>query len=98
MRLIGLEVILTLGLTLAPLVAEAQQAGKVSRIGVLVASSAASVSPRIGVFRKGLREHGYVEGKNIAFEYRYAEGKLDRYSKAMFFPSTYPCSRRPLRN
>ncbi len=78
MRQIGLEVILTLGLTLAPLVAEAQQAGKVSRIGVLVASSAASVSPRIGVFRKGLREHGYVEGKNIAFEYRYAEGKLAR--------------------
>jgi putative ABC transport system substrate-binding protein len=62
----------------APLAGEAQQAGKVARIGVLVAPSAASFSPRIEVFRKGLREHGYVEGKNIAFEYRYAEGKLDR--------------------
>src|SRR6266511_3284647 len=78
MRQIGLEVILTLGLILVPFVAEAQQAGKVFRIGVLVASSAASVSLCIGVFRKGLREHGYVEGKNIAFEYRHAEGKLDR--------------------
>jgi ABC-type uncharacterized transport system substrate-binding protein len=78
MRLIGLVIILTLSLTRAPLAAEAQQAGKVARIGVLVATSAASASPRIEIFRKALREHGYVEGKNIAFEYRYAEGKLDR--------------------
>src|SRR5881628_2125650 len=78
MRLIGLAVVLTVGLLAMPLVAEAQQAGKVARIGVLVATSAASASPRIEIFRKALRELGYVEGKNIAFEYRYAEGKLDR--------------------
>ena len=78
MRLIGLAVGFALSLAFAPLAVEAQEAGKVARIGVLVAPSAASFSPRIEVFRKGLREHGYVEGKNIVFEYRYAEGKLDR--------------------
>ncbi len=72
MRLIGLAVVLSF--VIAPLAAEAQQAGKVARIGVLAAPSAASFSPRIEAFRKGLREHGYVEGKNIAFEYRYARG------------------------
>ena len=58
--------------------AEAQQAEKVLRIGVLVAPSASYISYRIGAFRQRLRELGYVEGKNVAIEYRYAEGKLDR--------------------
>src|SRR5262249_46175680 len=58
--------------------AQAQQIGKVHRIGFLVASSASFYSSRIEAFRKGLRELGYVEGKNIAIEYRFAEGKEDR--------------------
>jgi putative ABC transport system substrate-binding protein len=58
--------------------AEAQQAKKVPRIGFLLASSLSANSARIEALRQGLRELGYVEGKNIVIEYRYAEGKLDR--------------------
>ena len=59
---------------------QAQQPTKVPRIGYLSPTSP-SVSPtRIEAFRQGLRELGYVEGKNIIIEYRYAEGKFDRLS------------------
>jgi putative tryptophan/tyrosine transport system substrate-binding protein len=57
--------------------AEAQQPKKVPRIGYLSNASAAN-SPRLEAFRQGLHELGYVEGKNIVIEYRYAEGKLNR--------------------
>jgi putative ABC transport system substrate-binding protein len=57
--------------------AEAQQT-KVPRIGYLTAGSHSSVSVRVEAFREGLRELGYVEGKNTTIEWRYAEGKLDR--------------------
>jgi putative ABC transport system substrate-binding protein len=76
MRLIGLAVILSLSLTLAPLAADGQEPGKVPRIGFLVVSTRSFVSTRIETFRQGLRELGYVEGKNVLIEYRYAEGKL----------------------
>jgi len=56
----------------------AQQPKSVPRIGFLSAASAAEVAFRTEPFRQGLRELGYVEGKNIVIEYRYAEGKLDR--------------------
>src|ERR1043166_8336203 len=56
----------------------AQQATKVPRIGYLTAQSPLSVAARVEAFRQGLRELGYVEGKNIIIEWRYAEGKLDR--------------------
>jgi putative ABC transport system substrate-binding protein len=59
-------------------VAGAQPTKKIPRIGFLGAFSASSLSARIEAFRQGLRELGYVEGKNIFIEYRYAEGKLDR--------------------
>ncbi len=58
--------------------AEAQQPMKVSLIGRLSASSPSSISARTEAFRQGLRELGYIEGKNIVIEYRYAEGKPDR--------------------
>ena len=58
--------------------AQAQQPTKIPRIGFLTAISAASMSARMEAFRKGLHELGYVEGKNMLIEYRYAEGKLDR--------------------
>src|SRR5262249_10329223 len=59
--------------------AEAQQAKKIPRIGVLVPTSPSFYSARIKAFQQGLHEHGYIEGKNIMLEYRYAEGKQDRF-------------------
>src|SRR5262245_40060320 len=58
--------------------AEAQQPGKVHRIGYLAASDAAGESARSEEIRLALRELNYIEGQNIAFAYRYAEGKVDR--------------------
>jgi putative ABC transport system substrate-binding protein len=58
--------------------AEAQQSKRVPRIGYLSVLSPSSDSMRMEAFRQGLRELGYVEGKNISVEPRYAEGKLDR--------------------
>jgi putative ABC transport system substrate-binding protein len=58
--------------------AEAQQPTKIPRIGFLVANFPTTNPARIEAFRQGLRELGYVEGKNIVIEWRYAEGKLDR--------------------
>jgi putative ABC transport system substrate-binding protein len=63
-------------LTTAPYV-HAQQTGKTPRIGLLVPGSASSFAIRIDAFRKGLRDLGYIEGKNIIIEYRYSDGKLD---------------------
>jgi len=58
--------------------AEAQQMGKVPRIGFLSGQSLSTISARTEAFRQGLRELGYVESKNIVIEWRYADGKLDR--------------------
>ena len=57
--------------------AEAQQP-KVPRIGFLFGASPSANAGRIEAFRQGLRELGYIEGKNVIIEVRYAEGKLDR--------------------
>jgi putative tryptophan/tyrosine transport system substrate-binding protein len=58
--------------------AEAQQPKKVPRIGLLSTVSSSSIASRIEAFRQGLRELGYIEGKSVVIEYRWAEGKLDR--------------------
>ena len=58
--------------------AEAQQPKKVSRIGYLSNTDAATDSARTEGIRLALRERGYIEGQNIAIEYRYAEGRPDR--------------------
>jgi putative ABC transport system substrate-binding protein len=60
-------------------IAEAQQPKKLARIGYLVSSDPLTESTRSEGIRQALRELGYVEGQNIAFEYRYAEGKFDRF-------------------
>jgi putative tryptophan/tyrosine transport system substrate-binding protein len=79
MRLIGL-VILALSLTLAPVVAAAQPAGKAWRVGVLTTGNPHSAPPaNWDGFLQGLRESGYVEGQNIAIEQRYAEGKPELF-------------------
>jgi putative ABC transport system substrate-binding protein len=70
MRLIGLAVVLTLSLTVAPLVAEGQQAGKVYRIGVL--SPGTAPAGPLEALRQGLRELGYDEGRNITVEWRFS--------------------------
>ena len=58
--------------------AQAQQPKKVSRLGYLSNTDAATDSARADGIRLALRELGYIEGQNIAIEYRYAEGKVDR--------------------
>jgi putative ABC transport system substrate-binding protein len=60
--------------------AEAQQPAKIPRIGVLISGRPSIASRRIQAFKSGLRELGYVEGKNITLEYRYAEGKVESVS------------------
>jgi putative ABC transport system substrate-binding protein len=59
-------------------VAEAQQPTRIPRIGFLITSSPSAIAPRMDAFQHGLRELGYVEGKNLVIERRYAEGKSDR--------------------
>ena len=64
-------------------VAEAQQPKKVPRIGYLSPFDPASDSTRVEAIRLALRELGYIEGQNVAIEYRYAEGKRDRYPELL---------------
>jgi ABC-type uncharacterized transport system substrate-binding protein len=72
MRLIGLAVVLAVSMFLVPLAGEAQQPGKTYRIAVLVAGPAATSAPFIASFKQRLTELGYVEGKNLVTEFRYA--------------------------
>ena len=71
---------ITCGLFLTPLKARAQPAEKVRRIGVLSAGSSTGLFPINETFRQRLRELGWVEGRNIVIDYRFAEYKYDRLS------------------
>ena len=62
-----------------PLAAPAQQSAKMPRVGFMGNSTAALEANLVGPFREGLRELGYQEGRNIVIEYRWAEGKYERF-------------------
>ena len=70
----ALAVAVAIAILVAPFAAKAQEAGKVTRIGMLTASS----SPFVEAFKQGLRELGYVEGRNIVIEYRSTDGRDER--------------------
>jgi putative ABC transport system substrate-binding protein len=76
-RRIAIRRLATLFLTTASL-AHAQQPKRVHRIGWLSSGDAAADSARAAGIRLALRQFGYIEGQNIAIEYRYTEGKRDR--------------------
>jgi putative ABC transport system substrate-binding protein len=79
MKKVGWSSILVAAMLLAvAALAEAQQPTGVPRIGYFQATPPSAVTARTGAFRQGLLELGYVEGKNIVIEWRYADGKLDR--------------------
>src|SRR5262245_45168410 len=75
-NLIRLIVVVLMLVSLQP--AQAQQPKKIPRIGYLSAADAATESTRSEGIRLALRELGYIEGQNIAIEYRSADGKFDR--------------------
>jgi ABC-type uncharacterized transport system substrate-binding protein len=77
MRRIGLAVVLAVSLALAPVATEAQESGKIYRIGYLSSGTATANAGLLKAFTDGLRDHGWIEGKNIAVEYRWeGAGKL----------------------
>jgi putative ABC transport system substrate-binding protein len=84
-RTLGLLVTLVLALLVTPLRADTQQSTKVYRVGRLNAGSPPEVSPlgqrTAEAFRQGLRELGYVEGRNLVLTWRFAEGRLERLSE-----------------
>jgi len=77
MRRIGLAVLVALSLTIAPFAAEAQQPPKVARVGWMSLATPTAPAPYFDVFRRGLRDLGYVEGQNLILEPRYTGGKND---------------------
>ncbi|MBI4587668.1 MAG: ABC transporter substrate-binding protein [Candidatus Rokubacteria bacterium] len=79
MRLRTVRLIVGFAFGLLPLAADAQQAGRVYRIGVLSGVPPAALSSRVEAFRQGLLERGWMEGKTIALEYRHVGGQPDRF-------------------
>ena len=75
----GVLSILFVVLLAVAVIADAQQPGKVARIGYVDSSTASDSTVRLEAFLREMRKLGWSEGKNIAIEYRYAEGKRDRF-------------------
>jgi len=73
------SILLIVAVVVVGAIAQAQQPKKVSRIGYLSNSDSAIESTRSEAIRRALGELGYIEGRNIGIEYRYAEGKPERY-------------------
>src|SRR5512145_1061433 len=73
-----LSLVVAVSIIAVPLVADAQPAGKVHRIGYLGVTTPSSAARSIEAFREGLRELGWIEGQNIVIDYRFAEGRFDR--------------------
>jgi ABC-type uncharacterized transport system substrate-binding protein len=79
MKKVGWSLFIVAAMLLAfAVIAEAQQPAKIPRIGYLSGSFGSTSPDRREAFRQGLRELGYIEGKSILVEYRYADGKFDR--------------------
>src|SRR5882672_11327673 len=73
-----LSILFVVVLLAVAVIAEAQQPSKVPKIGFLVGPSRSFCASRMESLQQGLHSLGYIEGKNIVIEYRYAEGKADR--------------------
>ena len=80
LRTVAFILPLALSILLAPVAADEQRAGKVPRVGWLGLPSQAANADFIGGFLEGLRQLGYTEGKDIAIEYRFADGRAERLS------------------
>jgi ABC-type uncharacterized transport system substrate-binding protein len=74
----GVLSLLVCGLLAAPPVAKPQPAGKVWRIGFFSTQTSSAFQPQVNAFRQKLRDLGYVEGRTLVIEYRWAEGKYER--------------------
>src|SRR5262245_26411669 len=73
--------VMAFALVVSGAVASAQQAKQIPRVGFLNASTFSSVADRLNAFRLGLRELGYVEGKDVVVEFRHAEGQPERLNE-----------------
>jgi putative tryptophan/tyrosine transport system substrate-binding protein len=68
---------------LLPFQGRAQSSGKTATIGFIAAAGATAFAPNFEALRRGLRDHGYIEGRNLRIEARYADGRLERLAKQL---------------
>src|SRR5215470_8066055 len=76
----GLVLLLVISVVVTPFAAEAQQAGRVYRIGYMSVVSRQSAEPLMVIFLRALRDLGWIEGRNLLVEWRWADGKVERLS------------------